>query len=641
MKKGIIIIIFTITFIVGIVVGYFSIAAREKIEEPQDILAIQFEIDKKLNSYGYTIDEPNVVLNPYEISPLTALIMFETKDYVAPTVTVLGKSAKTTFQKTFKENKSHYLEIVGLYPDYNNEIIITIGDVSKTIYIQTAKLPEDLILPTTIIKNEDKLNNDLYFYTPSSKGYTCAYDINGDVRWYLTKSFIWKIDRLTNGHLLLSTDRLVNAPYYMTGLYEMDMLGKIYFEYNLEGGYHHDYFEMPNGNLLVASDNFENGTVEDYIVEIDLKDGRIVKKIDLTEIIPMEEGKSENWVNYDWFHNNSVWYDEKTNSITLSGRHQDIVVNLDYDTLNINYIIGNSTNFSENFKKYFLTPIGDNFSWQWSQHAAMVLPNGNIFLFDNGNNKSKNKEEYVSANNSYSRGVIYEVDQKNMTIKQIWQYGQERGSSFYSPYISNVEYIKENHYIVHSGGIASKDGNALNVPAGLGAYDTLNSITVELAGNEIIFEMHLPTNNYRTKKMSAYSKSDFKLQKAVRLGSIKETQTSNTNTLILKTKDIDKNYQNHDIKIIKELDRLVFKATFKKEDKVKIILDKFLGKKEYDVIVSKKPYTAMCVDIFTEEEKENGISVTKYINSTNLSGKYSIYISINGTIYKTNKYVEF
>lgn len=59
----------------------------------------------------------------------------------------------------------------------------------------------------------------------------------------------------------------------------MDMLGKIYVEYSLPGGYHHDYYEMPNGNLLVASDDFNSGkgTVEDYIVELDRETGKIVK----------------------------------------------------------------------------------------------------------------------------------------------------------------------------------------------------------------------------------------------------------------------------------------------------------------------------------------------------------------------------
>ena len=96
----------------------------------------------------------------------------------------------------------------------------------KTFYIQTESLPDDFILPTEVTAKKEKLSNDLYFYTPSSSGYTCAYDINGDVRWYFTNYALWKIDRLNNGHLLVSTERLVNSPYYMTGLYEMDLLGK-------------------------------------------------------------------------------------------------------------------------------------------------------------------------------------------------------------------------------------------------------------------------------------------------------------------------------------------------------------------------------------------------------------------------------
>ena len=40
-----------------------------------------------------------------------------------------------------------------------------------------------------------------------------------------------------------------------------------------------------------------------------------------------------------------------------------------------------------------------------------------------------------------------------MTIEQIWEYGKEKGSDFYSPYISDVDYLNKNHYIVHSGGI--------------------------------------------------------------------------------------------------------------------------------------------------------------------------------------------
>lgn len=642
MKKTIFLGIIVVSLLCGIIVGYFFVTGGEKVLEKKDILVYQSELENKFTSYGYTIDEPNIILNPYEISPLTALVMFETNDYVSPTVTVVGKSEKTTYTHTFKESKTHYLEILGLYPDYNNEVIISYGDVTKKIYIQTGKLPNNFVMPSSIYKDEDKLDNELYFYTPSSIGYTCAYDINGDVRWYLTESFIWEINRLRNGNLLLSTDKLVNNPYYTTGLYEMNMLGKIYFEYNIDGGYHHDYYEMPNGNILVLSNNFANGTVEDYIVELDLRDGSIVKKFDLTDILPMNEGESENSTTYDWFHNNSVWYDEKSNSITLSGRHMDAVINISYDTGKLNWIIGDSTNYSSEWQKYFFKPIGDNFEWQWSQHSAKITPDGYVFIFDNGNNKSKIKENYVDASNSYSRGVMYKIDTVNMTIEQIWEYGKERGSDFYSPYISNVLYLEENHFVVHSGGIVKVNGIPSNYPAGLSNKEvSLKSDTVELLNNEVIYELILPTNNYRVRKMEMYSNSEYKQGVGVRLGSVSKTEESNKHTIIVKSKDIDNNYNKHNITFDKEVNRLVFSGTFLKDDKVKIILDKFLGKKEYDVIIRKRPYTAMCVDIFTKEEEKDGIKVTKYINNTGLKGKYLIYVSVNGTIYKTNKYVEF
>ena len=603
----------------------------------------QEKLEKNYNAEGYTIEDPKIVVDPYNNSPLTALVMFETKEEVSPKVTIEGEDELTTYTHTFAKTKEHYLAIYGLYPDKKNKVTIEYGNTKKEITITTSPLPEDFILPTSVEKEEDKLTNDLYFFTPSSGGYTCAYDTNGDVRWYLSHTATWEINRLENGHLLVSTERVVNQPYYLTGLYEMDMLGKIYVEYSLPGGYHHDYFEMPNGNLLVASDDFNNdaGTVEDYIVELDRKTGDIVKTIDLKDILNMEDGKSENWVEYDWFHNNSVWYDEKTNSITLSGRHQDAVINIDYDTEQLNWIIGDPTNWSEEYQKYFFTPVGKNFEWQWSQHAAMITPEGYVFIFDNGNNKSKIKKDYVSAEESYSRGVMYKIDTKKMTIEQVWEYGKERGSEFYSPYISDVDYLAKDHYIVHSGGIVYVDGKNSNQPAGLGGADKLVSDTVEILDDEVIFEIKLPTNNYRVEKMPIYGKDEYQKETPKAKGTLGETKVDKTRFgFITNAKKIDKEYQSHDITLTNEEDRLTVKGRFTRETEVKVILYQNGKIKEYNVPISKKPYTAMCVDIFTEEENKNGIVVTKYINKEKLSGKYSIYLQINDTIYKTGKYIE-
>ncbi len=652
-KRKIFIILGVVILVALLVLGGFWIEKnklnKEEVEQTESMIALQKEKEENFKIEGYTIDNPNIILNPYGNSPLSALVIFETENEVAPKVTIKGDDKLSTFTHEFEEGKEHYLPIYGLYADRENKIVIEYEEngkeINKTIKIKTDKLPEDMALPTEVNAKKSKLTNDLYFFTPSSSGYTMAYDVNGDVRWYLTNYALWKIDRLENGHLLVSTERLINSPYYMTGLYEMDLLGKIYNEYSLEGGYHHDYYEMENGNLLIASDDFNNdsGTVEDYIVELDRKTGEIVKTFDLKDVLKMTDGQSENWSDYDWFHNNSVWYDKETNSITLSGRHQDAVINIDYDTGELNWIIGDSTNWSDEYQKYFFTPVGDNFEWQWSQHAAMITPEGYVFILDNGNNKSKIKEEYVDASDSYTRGVMYKIDTEEMTIEQVWEYGKERGSEFYSPYISDVDYLAKDHYIVHSGGIVYVDGKNSNQPAGFSKNAELLSDTVELLDDEVIFEIKLPTNNYRVEKMSLYYEDEnFKIEDAERIGSLGETKIDDKKiTLNIFAKKIDDTYKSHNISITKEIDRLVVKGQFKRTDTVNIVLYKNITANYYNFKISKKPYTALCVDIFTEEETKNGIVVTKYINEDGLNGKYAVYIEINGTLYNTNEYVEY
>lgn len=646
-KKEIRLIIILLLLLAGILVFvYFNEYDRNDklVKENESLISLQEGYNDDLNAKGYTIDNPKVVIDPYKASPLTAMVMFETKESTEVKVSIQGKDDKTGLSYTFPNSKEHYLAIYGLYAGYDNIVTIEYGDVKKNIIIETDSLPNDFVLPTSVNGIREELDNDFYFFTPSAKGYSAAYDINGDVRWYLTNYALWDNTRLKNGRMLVSTERLMYSPYYMTGLYEIDMFGKIYKEYSLAGGYHHDYYELPNGNLLVASDDFGNddGTVEDVIVEVDKTTGAIVKTFDLKKILKMEDGKSENWTSYDWFHNNSVWYDEKTNSITLSGRHQDAVINIDYNSGKLNWIIGDKTERSSEYQKYFFTPVGPDFEWQWSQHAAMITPEGYVFIFDNGNNKSKIKDSYVDAENSYSRGVMYKIDTKKMTIEQVYEYGKERGSSFYSPYISDVDYLDKGHYIVHSGGIVNADGKPSNQPAGLsGGNVLLKSDTVEVKDDKVIFEIVFPTNNYRVEKMNIYDGFIWDNSKAVRVGSLGKTVVSDKKLKRIEGEKPDSEYKKHNISFTKEVDRLAFSGKFKKDEDVKVILYTNFVSNYYNIKISKKPYTALCLDVFTEEETENGISITRYINADGLKGSYSIYLEIDGKVYNTGEYVKF
>ena len=615
------------------------ISGRELIKDSPSLVTTQHALEKEIQTSGHTIDDPLVIIDPYNAAPLTAIFAFETEHLEEPTVHIPGKDEQTALDFTFKLSSKHVLPIYGLYADSDNEITISFGDTKKTVTIHTKPLPENLAQATVKVADRTQLNGDWYFYTPSSVGYTAAYDINGDVRWYLSNYALWDNARLQNGNMLISTERLMNTPYYMTGLYEINMLGKIEAEYSVPGGYHHDYYEMENGNLLIATDNFDsaNDTVEDYVIEFERRTGVILKKFNLKDILPTENTGNENWSSDDWFHNNSVWYDKATNSVILSGRHADAVISINYDNGELRWILGDPTGWPEKYQHYFLKPIG-NVEWQWSQHAAMVTPEGYIFLFDNGNNKSKIAANYVPAQSSYSRGVMYKVDLYNMTVEQIWEYGKARGSEFYSPYISDVDYLDAGHYIVHSGGISTKDGVPQNQPAGVAKADKLLTDTVEILNNQVIFEMTLPTNTYRVEKMAAYQKKDrngLQTGLAPQIGSLGVTEVAETKYGLLTGEDAKKMVYDHQVKIAKQEDRIVFTGTFKRGSNVRLVLKQGLAQKYYKMRITDKKHAALCVAVFSEEENESEdvLTVTRYVNGAGLSGKYDLYLEVYDKLY--------
>ena len=141
--------------------------------------------------------------------------------------------------------------------------------------------------------------------------------------------------------------------------------------------------------------------------------------------------------------------------------------------------------------------------------------------------------------------------------------------------------------------------------------------------------------------MSLYTENEhYEKAEAKRIGSLGVTDvTEERFGFILGTTDISE--FDRDFSVTEEVDRIVVSGRYKQGEDVNILLYQNMNIKEYHVSVSKKPYTALCLDIFTEDETENGIVVNKYINSEGLKGKYSVYLEIDGVIYDTGEYVEF
>ena len=84
---------------------------------------ISEDILKKYKKGKYTITNPLVFSDPYGVSPLTALVMFNTSKNEKITLTVKGKH-NDDLKVTFESSKEHYIPVYGLYPGYKNTVII-------------------------------------------------------------------------------------------------------------------------------------------------------------------------------------------------------------------------------------------------------------------------------------------------------------------------------------------------------------------------------------------------------------------------------------------------------------------------------------------------------------------------------------
>ncbi len=597
----------------------------------------------ELANGDYTLANPLVKLNPYIICPLSAMILFKTPRPEEVTIIVKGKEPAGDIVHRFPAAYDHVLPVYGLYAGYDNTVEIVLQDgIKNSVTITTDPLMEGVPESTSIDTTAEYMGDNFVFLTASMRSWPVGYDYKGDLRWYCTENLAFDIKRIKNGHILVGTERLVKMPYFTTGLYEMNFGGKIFKEYVIPcGGYHHDQFQMEDGNILALTFDFYSGTVEDVCVLLDKDTGEILKKWDYKTVLPQHGPGSGSQTEEDWFHNNAVWYDKKTNSLTFSGRHEDAVINLDFETGELNWIIGDPENWPQEYvDKYFFTPVGDGeFDWQYEQHACVVLPDGDIMLFDNGHYRAKNPDNYIPNSQNFSRGVRYRIDTDKMTIEQVWQYGKERGAEFFSPYICNVEYYDEGHYMVHSGGIGYLDGKPCEGMAVMLAMQpetkdrvSFESITCELIDDEVVYELHVPANCYRAEKLPIYFAGEaFEQGEGQYLGGLIETETTRMKVKADETGEIIPEHYN--ASILEEEDRIMVNAIYTEGEFVQILLVDENGEtRRYPVNTVGQDFTAMCVGTF---QKENPCDIDTFINKTGLVGPQTVKILCEDKIYET------
>ena len=238
--------------------------------------------------------------------------------------------------------------------------------------------------------------------------------------------------------------------------------------------FHPEVSEMPDGNFLVSVHKPGISTVEDHVIEIDRASGQIVTVWDLRQSLDYDR---TTWTDdrSDWVHVNAVTYDANDGTVIVSGRTQG-VVKLTPDN-EVVWILAphrgwGTAGDGTDLEPLLLQPLdaagraitdsavllGDenhpDFQWNWYQHAPVVTPEGHLLLFDNGDNRNYTEAE------RYSRAVEYAIDPDQGTVRQVWDYGEERGPETFAPIVSDVDHGSEAGHVFFSPGAVTYGGTA-------------------------------------------------------------------------------------------------------------------------------------------------------------------------------------
>ncbi len=120
----------------------------------------EIEINKEYSSKEYTFENPYIKLNPYNRTPLGALVNFKTEYNDNPIkITIKGVDGNSDYSYMLNKKSENGIPVIALYPNTNNKVNIKILSKNKAtvlqeenIFIKTENLDERL--PIVVIEKD-------------------------------------------------------------------------------------------------------------------------------------------------------------------------------------------------------------------------------------------------------------------------------------------------------------------------------------------------------------------------------------------------------------------------------------------------------------------------------------------------------
>lgn len=619
-KKNYILIGVLIVVIVGaLLVKYFSGKTHENLLNGDTVIGQslsskeQAEVDNYLKDElvknKYTLDRAKVYVNPYNANPLSAMIMFYTDKSLEVSVTVKGNN-NDDFTINYGKSNYHYIPVYGLYGDYDNTVVVTLGDkTTKEFKIKIDKVE----VPSVTTKSGNVTTpGDLYLLTSPISMNSFGLDGYGNVRWMLSDTYYHNIKVLDNGHLLIGidTDSTSGLP---TVIREIDYLGRIYNEYTIDSGYLNDFFVKSNGNIIVTSKNADRITISDLVLEIDKNTGKIVKQIDVYKLFEsIDKSFTDGIERDDYFYNSGIEYYEDTDTLLLTYWGGEMVVSIDYSDSKINWIFTNPDNLPSSFDSYLLKG-DDGFVYPKAMHQAK-LSGDTLKVLDNGYSTIKNENDLSNLKGSYSSVNTYTITDKKIALTNSYNDNKK----YFSYALGDLKTVGNGKDIILFG--RELDGVDYSKGGSIHEYGNLSSALLEVTNNKETLNLRIKGAYYSVTKVNLNGdvSFDFTTVKSYTTleASPKEDITSDVISKIASASDeisLDFGYSDNIV---------TNNALFMDIDEAKMIL------------INDSSDGA----VYTIKEKDKS-KVDKTVIDLK-AGKYYIFIVENDIAYKTNKYIE-
>ena len=184
----------------------------------------------------------------------------------------------------------------------------------------------------------------------------------------------------------------------------------------------------PAGTELKNGDILDKNVTSTYFFELN-RQGEVVWEWDSIDHFVPDQSitylPKDRYSEWDYFHSNGIRFTPSYKEILVSARHMRSVVNVDYASGDVNWVLADPATPLNQF-----TYIGDPLGGISTIHAA-IMRESELLVFDNGHYDTPEYREDtiiygapIQTRHTYTRVVAYELDTEEMTAtyKREWTY---------------------------------------------------------------------------------------------------------------------------------------------------------------------------------------------------------------------------